>query len=238
MPTQSFNVTCLAKQLIAPGVYELKFTKPDAFQWKAGQFVMMDVPLVDNRANIQTRSYSVASTQNEKEILFVMKMKPGGRSSRWIEEVLEPGSEMVMKGPFGLFTIRESINNILMIATGTGIAPFRAHLIDLLKEKKETTKKIHLIFGVRNTSDMFWIDIFSQLEQEHSHFKFHVALSGEPDQHGHQGRVQTIIPQIISDFAKFDAYICGNPVMVKDLKAMCMTEWNMQKSQVHSESYI
>jgi len=44
-PHRSFTGTCLQKTLLAPSVYELRCEKPTDFSFKAGQFVLFDVPL-------------------------------------------------------------------------------------------------------------------------------------------------------------------------------------------------
>lgn len=238
MPTQSYTITCTKKQEIAPQIFELAFTKPSGFDFKPGQFVLFDVPDVQDHTDIQPRAYSIASTPFEKELLFVIRMKDGGgRMTAWIDEVLEVGTEMTIKGPFGLFTLRDTSKRHVFIATGTGIAPFRAHVHWLLGHE-HMQRRIHLIFGVRKKEDLFWQKEFDALEAAHPNFRFHTALSRESDKHGHQGRVQTIIPGIIEDFSDAHIMICGNPAMVNDIKKHCLEDWGVPKEDVHWESYI
>lgn len=239
MAVPTYTVALKYIKPLAPGVYELLFDKPAGFTFKAGQFILFDMPLVGNATDIQPRAYSIASSPLEPDLLFVIKVTPGGRTSRWMEEVAKEGSELVMKGPFGPFTLDETTEkNYLMVATGTGLAPFRSHVKYLLEEKGDT-RKIDLIFGVRNKEDLFWTEIFERYEQQFANFKFHISLTGDiADWHGHHGRVQQIIPQIVSDFSTVHVYICGAPPMVKDVKAKCIDEWKMDKKDVHGEGYI
>ncbi|TSC99703.1 MAG: phenol hydroxylase [Candidatus Peregrinibacteria bacterium Greene1014_49] len=102
MPVPSFTTTCLGNRIIARDVYEFLLQKPEGFSYKAGQFVLFDVPLMENPADIQTRAFSIASAPQEKELLFVAKMKEGGRASRWIAEALNAGSSVRLQGPFGV----------------------------------------------------------------------------------------------------------------------------------------
>jgi hypothetical protein len=108
MVTPSYTVTCTYKKLIAPGVYEFAFTKPEGFTFKAGQFVLFDVPLLTNPTDMQARAYSIASTPEDLELLFAIKIVPGGRMSTFVEEALREGTTLTMKGPFGVFEILRS----------------------------------------------------------------------------------------------------------------------------------
>ncbi|MBI3619465.1 hypothetical protein HY213_05540, partial [Candidatus Peregrinibacteria bacterium] len=59
MPLPVHTIRCLSLRVIAPDVYEVVFTKPEGFSFRAGQFVLFDVPLIENRDDIQTRAFSI-----------------------------------------------------------------------------------------------------------------------------------------------------------------------------------
>lgn len=239
MAVPTFVITCTKKRLIAPGVYELVFAKPEAFIFKAGQFVLFDVPLVSNPVDIQPRAYSIASTPDESDLLFVVKLTPGGRTSTWIEQSLAAGTQVVMKGPFGVFTLehKKTDKNYLFLCTGAGIAPFRAHIRAALSAGDR--RKMDLVFGAREHKDLFWVEEFTALMREFPNFTFHTSLtSGEPDWDGHRGRVQVIAPKIITDSSAVSVFICGAPEMVKDVKKYCIEDWGIAKADVHAEEYV
>jgi CDP-4-dehydro-6-deoxyglucose reductase len=238
MTTPSHIISCTKKEIIAPGVYELKFTKPDGFMFKAGQFILFDVPLMENPVDVQTRALSIASTSKEKELLFAVKMKPGGRMSDWVEHVLEVGTEVRMQGPLGLFLMKEDDSARIFIATGAGIAPFRSQLKWALEEQTEKIP-MHLLFGVREQADFFWLEDFELLANTFPYFKFHPVLSGEDESWtGFRGRVQTHIPRLNVAHPGAGFYICGAPDMVKDVKESCLMDLEIPKAKVHAEGYI
>ncbi len=105
MPTPSHTIVCTGKRLVAPNVYELAFQKPALFPFKSGQFVLFDVPLLTHPDDIQPRALSIASSPNEGELLFAVKLKEGGRASEWVKKTLHEGISARMQGPLGLFTI-------------------------------------------------------------------------------------------------------------------------------------
>lgn len=238
MPTPSYTVTCTKKSLVAPNVYEIRFTRPEGMSFKAGQFVLFDVPLAENPADIQTRAYSIASAPAEKDLLFCVKLKKGGRASTWIEHIVQEGSTVRVQGPFGLFLVKEAEPAYIFIATGAGIAPFRSQLMDMLQEKKDT-RPMHLLFGVRNPEDFFWLEDFEFLQNMFPNFVFHPVLSGDDAVWtGLRGRVQMHLPRILTAHPDAGIYICGAPEMVKDVKETCLMEFDIPKVRLHAEGYI
>lgn len=238
MVTPSYDITCLRNEQIAHDVYEIVFTKPDGFTFTPGQFLLLDTPLIENPDDIQTRAYSIASTPDEENLLFAMKMVEKGRASRWIQEILTEGTSTTMKGPFGFFTIKPEIKKeLVMIATSTGVAPFRSQLMHMLSNGD--TRRMDLIYGVRSEEDLFWAESFESLAKLYDNFYLHLALSNPTSEwEGHNGRVQTLVPQIVKDFSNKHVFVCGNPDMTKELKTLCLNDWGLDKKDIHVEGYI
>ncbi len=93
---------------------------------------------------------------------------------------LRPGETVKMTGPAGRrFLLPENRNdfNYVFFATGTGIAPFRGMVYDLLKEGIESD--IYLIFGTPYRTDILYEDYFRGLEEAHPNFHFMVYVSRE-----------------------------------------------------------
>ncbi|MDO8649392.1 MAG: FAD-dependent oxidoreductase [Candidatus Peregrinibacteria bacterium] len=238
MPVPSFQITCTARDVIARDVYEIRFGKPENFTFKEGQFVLFDVPLVDNPADIQTRALSIASTQGEEELLFGLKLKPGGRVSRWVAETLKIGMTVRIQGPFGVFVLDPaSERERVFVATSAGVAPFRAHIKAALERGDQ--RKMDLIYGVRSEEDLFWHRELEELSKAYPNFFLHLALTiPSPTWKGHVGRVQTLVPLVIPDFSQKEVYVCGNPDMTTEVKKLCLEQWRVEKKYLHVEGYI
>ncbi|TSC58495.1 MAG: CDP-4-dehydro-6-deoxyglucose reductase [Candidatus Peregrinibacteria bacterium Greene0416_19] len=238
MPVPTYTVTCTKNVLIVRDVYEFALSKPPGFIFEPGQYVLFDVPLVGDPADIQPRAFSLAALPEEPDLLFIAKLVPGGRMSRFVAESLSAGTTILMKGPMGRFVLdRTTDNRLLFVATGTGIAPFRPQILALLAA--DPLRRIDLIFGVRTEQDLFWMDMFRDLERKHPNVHFHPTLSaGSSSWGGHRGRVQAVIPQIVTDFSRLSLYACGNPEMTKGVKHLALTQWGMGKEDVHVEGYI
>lgn len=208
------------------------------FAFTAGQFVLFDVPSVDNPTDIQPRAYSIASPPSHyTELTFAIMNKEGGRATRWLQEMLNVGDNVRLQGPFGVFSLHEkNPKEYVFIATGTGLAPFTSMIPDALS--KGETRPMHLFFCVRHEEDLFYVETLRSFEEQYSNFHAHISLSQPMEQwQGLRGRVQEVIPTIIKDFHAIQGYICGSPAMVKAVKQWLM-EQGMAKQDIYAEGYV
>ncbi|OIO53073.1 hypothetical protein AUJ46_05925 [Candidatus Peregrinibacteria bacterium CG1_02_54_53] len=238
MPTPTFTARCTSHKQIAHDVFEFTLATPAGFTFQAGQFVMFLVPLVDDPSDIQGRAFSIASAPSEPELLFVAKIKEGGRAGRWISEVLREGDDVKLQGPLGNFTLApQGEEKLLFLATCSGIAPLRSHIVETLHHGD--TRPIDLIFSVRDEEDLFWGESLKALEKEHTNFHLHLSISqSSPGWKGLTGHVQDVASQVIADLPERSIYVCGGPEMVKEAKVKAMEEWKIPKGHIHSEDYV
>lgn len=237
MPTPKHTVTCTRKELIAENIYEIAFQKPEGFSFTAGQFVLFDVPLVDNAEDIQPRAYSIGSSPDDEELLFAIKLVPDGRMSNFIVQSLEEGTELTMQGPMGNFLLdRDTKKDYVFMCTATGIAPFRSYLRAYLEE--ETDRKIDLFFGLLNEKELFWEDELNEFQNQYPHFHYYICAAAPESQETFKGFVQDQAQSIITDFSNKQVYLCGSPLMTKSVKEKAITEWGVPKEDIHMEGFI
>src|SRR5580704_6161059 len=107
--------------------YWVELPETPDFTFKPGQFVTLDLP-IDERRNKRWRSYSIASVPGNNNIIeLVIVHLEGGVASRYIFDEIKEGSELILRGPQGVFVLPETNEkDIFLICTGTGIAPFRS----------------------------------------------------------------------------------------------------------------
>lgn len=98
---------------------------------------------------------------------------------------LEEGAEVQITGPVGkeMLLPDDPEANVVMMATGTGIAPFRAYLWRMFKEKHEDYKfngKAWLIFGIPKTANILYKEELEKLQAEFpDQFRLTYAISRE-----------------------------------------------------------
>lgn len=238
MPTPSYTATCTQNTIIADGIHQIHFTKPEGFSFEAGHFLLIDVPLLDNAEDIQPRAYSIASAPDDDEIVLAIKIVPNGRASMWIEKQLQEGTTVRIQGPFGKFLLdAETEKDYVMMCTATGIAPFRSQLRTILPAGE--TRKIDLFFGLLSNTELFWEDELRAFTDEYPNFSYHICASEPADGwEGFKGYVQQHAQAVIDDFSHKQIYLCGSPLMTKAVKETCINELGIPREDIHMEGFI
>jgi ferredoxin-NADP reductase len=194
---------------------EFEMNGPPRFGFVAGQWLSFKTNKSDGEEIV--RAYSIASPPNgDNKFALCLNRVQDGFMSNFLCDMKE-GDEIGCQGPFGDFILRPPMRDTIFIATGTGIAPFRAMLHWLLgDEARHQDKQIYLIFGNRTEKDIYYHDEFLRLEREHANFHYLPTLSrGEPHWQGLRGYVQEHVPAIAQGRTDMHAYICGLDKMVK-----------------------
>ncbi|MFT4244176.1 MAG: ferredoxin--NADP reductase [Candidatus Woesearchaeota archaeon] len=215
------------KQQLSQDVFSFTFEAQDNFIFKSGHFLNFILPLKDQQRPLR-RAYSIASRpysklkdeQGYKKIFeLCVKIDLKGQFTPILQNS-ELKSKFEIMGPLGLFTLKDIENTSIsqvFIAAGTGIAPMRSFILDLLVNKNFKGKVI-LLFGVRTHEDVLFQDEFTQLAKKYSNFSFYYTLS-RPDEsyQGLQGYVQDnlhILKGEDIDIQNCRFYICGRTKMV------------------------
>jgi ferredoxin-NADP reductase len=91
------------------------------FRYRAGQFCTFRVHV--NGRDLQ-RSYSMSSApETDTELMTTVKRVPGGAVSNWLIDNIEPGDEVEVTRPRGMFCLRPATGPVLGFSGGSGITP-------------------------------------------------------------------------------------------------------------------
>lgn len=173
-----------------------------------GQYVNLGVP-----GSEQTRAYSFSSLQKDGEVSFLIRNVPGGLMSSFLTGLAKAGDSMTLAGPLGSFYLREIRRPLLLLAGGTGLAPFTAMLEKIAEEGSE--HPLHLIYGVTNDFDLVELDRLQALAARIPNFSYSACVANPESQHPLKGYVtQHIEPQHLNE-GDVDVYLCGPPPMVE-----------------------
>ena len=194
---------------------ELEVNGVAHFGFVPGQWLSVKANTPDGQE--MTRPYSIASPPSENgHVAFCLNRVHEGFMSNYLLS-LNPSDEIAFQGPFGNFILHPPMRDTVFIATGTGIAPFRAMLHWLLaEEERHEGRQLSLLFGARTEQDLYYREEFEQLAAKHRNFHFLPTLSRAPAEwRGLRGYVQTHVPEIVGSRKDMHAYICGLAKMVK-----------------------
>lgn len=173
-----------------------------------GQYVNLKVPGSD-----QTRAYSFSSLPRNGEVSFLIRNVPGGLMSSFLTCLARQGDAMSLAGPLGSFYLREIKRPLLLLAGGTGLAPFTAMLEKIADEG--STHPLHLIYGVTHDADLVEMDKLEAFAARIPNFTFTACVANADSPYPHKGYVtQHIEPQHLNE-GEVDIYLCGPPPMVE-----------------------
>ncbi len=208
----------------------LALDEPGSIEFKAGQFIQLEVPEYELTDEPVYRAYSIASPPSQhNRIEMEIRYVPNGICTTYVHKHLKEGDKVTINGPYGEFHLKDTDKEMICIAGGSGMAPIKAILLDMVE--KGSKRKVQYFFGARAVKDLFLLDEMKALESKLSGFKFIPALS-EPDAEdkweGDTGLITEVVARHVPDASTMEAYLCGSPFMidacVKVLKEKGMPE--------------
>lgn len=195
-----------------------------------GQYANIKVPGTD-----QHRAYSFSSMPRDKAVSFLIRNVPGGLMSGFLREAARPGAALSMTGPLGSFYLRDIRRPVLMLAGGTGLAPFLA-MLDKIAADGGSGHPIHLIYGVNTDTDLVEQDKLEAFARLIPNFTYAVVVVSEDSAQPKKGYVtQHIEPAQLND-GDVDIYLCGPPPMVEAVAAN-LRERGVEPASFHYEKF-
>jgi len=223
----------LESREIAPEVRHLVFQLEDTecLAFVPGQFASLTA---DIDGSPITRAYSFAAPAEGIRFELCLNRVAEGKLSPYLFG-MRPGDQIQMTGPWGGFIFRQPVEDSILVATGTGIVPFRAMLLDQLV--RDSGHQFTLIFGVRYERGLLYREEFEQLTRDHANFHFWPTLS-RPDASwtGRTGHVQAHLFQATGERRDINVFICGLKAMVDDVRAILKSN-GFDRKRIICEKY-
>jgi benzoate/toluate 1,2-dioxygenase reductase component len=176
-----------------------------------GQYVNIAVP-----GSGQTRAYSFSSAPGARALTFLIKRVPGGLMSAYLDAA-RPGQVLDLSGPLGSFYLREVARPLLMLAGGTGLAPFLSMLAQL--DASGCAQPVHLMYGVTRGADLVLLDRLQAFAERLDWFSVDTCVVDPGAGHPRTGYVTEHLPPQALHGGDVDVYLCGPPPMVEAVRA-------------------
>ena len=213
-----------------------------------GQYVALGLvvcSIEDGSQKLIKRAYSIGSSPNESGFLefYIAIVNQGALSPSLI--TLKEGDRIFcapkITGHFTLEAVPHD-SNLLLISTGTGIAPFISMITTT--STWESSRRITIIHGVRYLNDLGYRNEIEELKNKYPQLHYFPVVSREHSDFTHRGYVQEIIE---SNKVKVDPVtdhflLCGNPAMIVDVEKLLIDRGFIIHSKktpgnIHREKY-
>ncbi len=248
MAKQDLNAVVQQRFEVAPGLMILRVAAdgwglPD---FKPGQFAVLGLPPNAPRCHgsdteeeppkpdrLIRRAYSIASSSVASEYLelYITLVRSGGLTPRLF--ALQPGDRLWL-GPkiTGNFTLDQAPqdSNLVLVATGTGLAPYMSMLRTMLHEAGE--RKVAILLGARHSWDLGYQSELVAMDRLSRAFSYHSIISRPAEEPvpwaGPAGYVQDLWREgFLESIWGFkpapentSVFLCGNPAMIDDMVAI------------------
>ena len=183
-----------------------------SFAFRPGQH--MNVFLEDG----SHRSFSMASVPEGNALDFHIRRIAGGRFTDTALGTLQPGDMLDVELPHGTFRYHEEdYRQLVMVATGTGLAPIKCILESLMDDPD--CPPVSLYWGMRTQADLYLQDEIAAWRERLYDFRYVPVLSrADGGWEGRRGHVQQAVLEDIPRFEDHAIYLCGSPRMIRDAK--------------------
>ena len=201
----------MQKKQLAKDIYSFVLQSEKPLEYKAGQFINF------RHRDDLIRSYSLAShPKQDRRLEIQVKRKENGELSNWMLDELTARQVIQIQGPHGDSYYRENKpdGNILMVGTGTGLAPLSGIVRDALFNNHRG--QIYLYHGSRKEEGLYAQEQLQALAEEHDNFHYEACVSGEKTADYLHGRASDIALNRHPDLSGWTVYLCGDPAMVRD----------------------
>lgn len=242
--TSPYNATLVGREEINPQLIIVRI-RPDGdlFDFKPGQFAVLGllgkeprVPEADVESlapapeKLIRRAYSIASSSVQKQYIeFYLTLVTSGELTPRLF-ALQYGARLFL-GPkaSGVFTLDRVAPHkaVVLIATGTGLAPYVSMLRTLLIH--ETQRRFVVLHGARYSWDLGYraeLETLARLRPNFTYLPSITRPEEDPHFHGAVGRVQSLLAEGLIERSsgvelapeQCDVFLCGNPDMIKVVK--------------------
>lgn len=225
--------TVVINKMLNRNTILLAISFKDAFEFHPGQFVNLQRP------DGLTRSYSIANIPHESNILeFHIRRLPDGQFSNWLHDEVKVGDAIMVSEPRGhcFYLPERSEQGLLLIGTGTGLAPLEGILIDALKQGHSGA--IHLFHGSRDVEDLYRIEEMQHLTKQYPNFFYTPCVSGSHIPEGFaSGRANDVAIATLPDLKGWRVFLCGNPEMVNQSKRQAFMK-GASMSDIYADAFV
>ncbi|WP_175910033.1 ferredoxin--NADP reductase [Burkholderia sp. BCC1640] len=208
-------------------VFDVPAALRDAFAYRPGQFLTLNVPCADATV---ARCYSLSSAPGiDAAPKITVKRVRDGRASNWLCDRIRAGDALDVLPPAGVFTPRTLDGDLLLFAGGSGITPVLSILKSALVHGRGM---LTLIYANRDERSVIFRDELQQLAHRHPGrlrvIHWLDSVQGVPQQRH--------LEELARPFSQQETFICG-PAMFMENALAAMLGLGLPRARVHVERF-
>jgi benzoate/toluate 1,2-dioxygenase reductase subunit len=209
--------------------FSIELATAAQLEFLSGQYVNVEVP-----GTTLTRSYSFSSPPGGKQVDFVVRNVPNGLMSSFLSRQAQSGQAISFSGPYGSFYLRDVQRPLLLLAGGTGIAPFLSMLAVLAAQG--FSQPVRMVFGVTNDVDLVELEALERIAAAHPRFSYRTCVAADGSAHPRKGYVTQHVDTDWLNGGDVDVYLCG-PVPMVDAVKRWLAECGVTPANFYFEKF-
>jgi ferredoxin-NADP reductase len=188
-----------------------------------------------------SRCYTITSPPTRPNALSItVKRVPGGLVSNHLHELVRPGTELQVDGPFGNFSIaHHPAPKYLFLSAGSGVTPLMA-MTRTIYDLGMSTDVVFVHFARTPADIIFRAELEAIAARNPGVRLLHVVEDEgtEGSWHGARGRVNpALLSATVPDAAERETFVCGpGPFMAAAQAAL--VERGLPATRYHEETFV
>lgn len=183
------------------------FQPDEDLKWQAGQFLHYTLHHEPTDDRGSDRWFTISSAPHEDHVMITTRFtSEKGSSFKNALKNLKKGEEIEAEGPDGDFIVEDPQKDMVFIAGGIGITPYRSIFLDLDHNNKPIN--VNLLYSNR-TDEVVFRKEFNELQKRHPEFKIHYLIGQRVDEE----TIRKYVPDLTSPLF----YVSGPEPMVESI---------------------
>lgn len=199
--------------------------------------ITLDVAQPDEKGNV--RAFSLVSSPTENGRLMIAARERGSTFKQAFFK-LKKGDTVKVSGPFGRLALHENYHReAVMLCGGIGITPLRSMIVYATDEKLPL--KITVFYSNRTPEEIAFKSALDELQRRNKNLTVIYTVT-RPDEaalpwSGRIGRIDSeLVKEYVVDMKEAVFYICGPPVMVKEMLDM-LSVFSIPAERIRVENF-
>ena len=238
-PAATREARLTGKREIAKDTLALSVSKPDGFNFVAGQAIYVVMPDLEKAdANGRIRTFSISSAPQEPELEIATRLTDTSFKRHLM--AAGPGAVVQVEGPYGDLSLHDDASRpAVFLAGGIGVTPFRSMVLDATNRGLQ--HPLFLFYSNRSPEDAAYLAELRELEQKNPRFKLIATFTegGAPSPGGtvEHGYINAeMLAKHVGDVASAVFYVAGPPGMVSAMERM-LTKAGVARENVRAEKF-